>query len=89
MNGDPFYDDSPYYFKDEEELMIFLHDKDYEKSEDKKGMCFVIMIEENISNKEFEKHGEAPKINVKFISEAKDGLSPSMERRYDGEIYSV
>lgn len=69
--------------------MKFLHDKDYEKSEDKKGMCFVILIEENISNKEFMLNGEAPKVNIKFISEAKDGLSPSMERRYDGEIYSV
>lgn len=89
MNGDPFYDENPYFFKNEDELMDFLHDKDYEKSEDKKGMCFVIKIEENISRKEFLKKGESPRIEIKFISEAKDGLSPSMTRRYDAEIYSV
>lgn len=49
LNGDPFYDQNPYYFKNEDELNEFLHDKDYEKSDDKKGMCFVIKIEENIS----------------------------------------
>ena len=52
-------------------------------------MCFVIKIEENISGKEFEIKGEPPKIDIKFISEAKDGLAPSMTRRYDAEIYSV
>jgi hypothetical protein len=89
LNNDPFYEETPYYFKDEEELMRFLHDEEYEKSEDKKGMCFVIKIEENISGKEFEIKGEPPKIDIKFISEAKDGLAPSMTRRYDAEIYSV
>jgi hypothetical protein len=31
--------------------MEFLHDKEYEKTEDKKGMCFVLKVEENISDK--------------------------------------
>ena len=57
--------------------MEFLADKDYEKSEDKQGMCFVVKIEENISGMEFLKLNQPPKLDIKIISEAKDGLSPS------------
>ena len=43
----------------------------------KVGMCFVIEVTENISDREFEKKGEAPKLDVNLWFEARDGMSNS------------
>lgn len=51
--------------------------ENYEKKDGNEGMCFVIKVEENISNNSFILNNENPFINLKMYSEGKDGLSPS------------
>ena len=50
----------------------------------KMGMCFAIEIDENVSNKMFEKTGETPKVDVAMWFEARDGVTPSASGWHNG-----
>lgn len=83
--------ENPLIFSTEQEFMDHITSEKYENFDDLKvevpddehGICFAVMIQDNLSNVK-----ESPKINVKIFLEMMDGVTPAAGRRRGTNITS-
>lgn len=70
-----FIDPDPVVFKTKEDFDQFVSQPDYERSDELPGMCFAILIDENISNPNTT--AENQRINIEIIAEGQRGKTPA------------